>query len=1019
MSEIKTRKRAGVKVSLVLLSLLLFLLIFAPVAAAAIYGDINDDGDVDVQDVVLAMKHALGLELLTGTEKSVADVNGDGDVDVQDVTLIMQRSLRLIDDFPSRNIEVLSINVINLKEVEVEFNQPMDPLSAQNPANYVFSGFTATNLNAAAVSAQFTDSTNTTVRLVTAGLAATDRMATTDTAAKLKISNVKNRSLAETYSSPAAREAVGTIAADTTNPTVASITPLGTNHFMVTYSEAVIGSNSAVNNSALKESAYKVGTTELSDSVAAKKVVITNPSGDLRNFLFAFEDAAVDVVPLIGSRTIWVNNHAIANNKVQDYAGNVVPITSNAVTFVQDLTRPTVEKVELVDRQTARVTFSEMVQDPANIALIRWGTDTYAAATKTAATFTYRFGNTYDIGFTAANAMPESGAFKLFIPKEQVVDLSGNVMLSDYVGNLTGMSAATMQISASGTTTQVTITFSRAIANDSTITNPANYKIDGAALPAGVTPVRLSNTQVRITTPLTNGSHTVAISSLKDSFGVTIPDLTATFSVTDTTSPTILGFWHADGVTVAGATKDVLLVQFSIPMDPTTLQDTTNYKAIAAGGSVIGSLGDFPGGTTATPLGGNRVVRITTLESFLPRVAWNTDDFHFGRLVGASYKGVLSSAGNILAPADWINNLPIVRADLGIASFTGVITSHNTVTLTESVANNAVGSASIADFTAKKNSTTDISIINIAVGESAAVNTGLNDKITMTFADGTFSAGDTVDITLTASNSTTDAFGVNITGGTEAVNTNTIGAAITSVAVLDSTKIVVVFDKNIKVGQADALKESLLVSQGGTNKAISSVAQVNLSVASTNNRQFVVTLSNSIDPLQNVLVKTKSPLLISAQDEGDNFIRADETGIASKGFAAATAVFTNGSGSAPTITDLAATDDVVIRFNRAVNPNSIKAGWDGTATPATVTFTAANNTMVIQGVGTFVLNAVAVNDTITPNMTYNAVTRTLTIPMTDIAAGTNANATTFTYTPAAGIRDALANAIDATHVIAR
>lgn len=62
-------------------------------------GDVNGDGEIDVQDVVLTIRHALEIELLSGGALERADVNGDGEIDILDVTLIMRFSLGLIDSF--------------------------------------------------------------------------------------------------------------------------------------------------------------------------------------------------------------------------------------------------------------------------------------------------------------------------------------------------------------------------------------------------------------------------------------------------------------------------------------------------------------------------------------------------------------------------------------------------------------------------------------------------------------------------------------------------------------------------------------------------------------------------------------------------------------------------------------------------------------------------------------------------------------------------------------------------------
>jgi hypothetical protein len=125
-------KKAGAKLTLVLLSVFLFLLLFALPVFAATYGDINDDGEINVQDVVLVMKHVLDLDELTTAQKAVADVNGDGNINVQDVTLIMQYSLGLIDEFPHAALTVLKVTAVNPKQVEVEFNRMLNTVEMED-----------------------------------------------------------------------------------------------------------------------------------------------------------------------------------------------------------------------------------------------------------------------------------------------------------------------------------------------------------------------------------------------------------------------------------------------------------------------------------------------------------------------------------------------------------------------------------------------------------------------------------------------------------------------------------------------------------------------------------------------------------------------------------------------------------------------------------------------------------------------------------------------------------------------
>lgn len=53
-------------------------------------GDINQDGVIDVRDLILLIRHLTGESPLTGAALQAADVNGDGQVNVQDVIRLIQ-----------------------------------------------------------------------------------------------------------------------------------------------------------------------------------------------------------------------------------------------------------------------------------------------------------------------------------------------------------------------------------------------------------------------------------------------------------------------------------------------------------------------------------------------------------------------------------------------------------------------------------------------------------------------------------------------------------------------------------------------------------------------------------------------------------------------------------------------------------------------------------------------------------------------------------------------------------------
>ncbi|MDY4812594.1 MAG: leucine-rich repeat protein [Ruminococcus sp.] len=68
------------------------------------YGDINDDGKINVKDVTYLQKHLAGFEdykIVDGSRAFyAADVNGNGDLEITDCTTIMKYAVRAIDKFP-------------------------------------------------------------------------------------------------------------------------------------------------------------------------------------------------------------------------------------------------------------------------------------------------------------------------------------------------------------------------------------------------------------------------------------------------------------------------------------------------------------------------------------------------------------------------------------------------------------------------------------------------------------------------------------------------------------------------------------------------------------------------------------------------------------------------------------------------------------------------------------------------------------------------------------------------------
>ena len=65
-------------------------------------GDVNLDGVVDLEDVLLTMRYALAMIELTDAQHAQADVDGDGEVTMMDCLLIQRFALGIIESFPAQ-----------------------------------------------------------------------------------------------------------------------------------------------------------------------------------------------------------------------------------------------------------------------------------------------------------------------------------------------------------------------------------------------------------------------------------------------------------------------------------------------------------------------------------------------------------------------------------------------------------------------------------------------------------------------------------------------------------------------------------------------------------------------------------------------------------------------------------------------------------------------------------------------------------------------------------------------------
>lgn len=62
-----------------------------------VYGDVNDDGEVAINDATYVRMYLAGDIELSAAQLARADANNDGKVDVEDVTRIQMYLVQLID----------------------------------------------------------------------------------------------------------------------------------------------------------------------------------------------------------------------------------------------------------------------------------------------------------------------------------------------------------------------------------------------------------------------------------------------------------------------------------------------------------------------------------------------------------------------------------------------------------------------------------------------------------------------------------------------------------------------------------------------------------------------------------------------------------------------------------------------------------------------------------------------------------------------------------------------------------
>ncbi len=711
-------KRAGARASLVLLSVFLFLLLVAPVAMAATYGDVNDDGKINVQDVVLVMKHVLELEELTEAQQAVADVNGDGKINVQDVTLIMQHSLGLIDDFPHAALAVSKVTAVNPKQVEVEFNRI---LNAEEKSKMVPINFHV-GLQGSAGTDRLTGQPGD-----GSAVAVKDDNKTV----LLTMENGRNFENGSTTNRVIVKKAVG-ITADYTKsdlafidnsvPTLVSVHTDSPRNLVLTFSEP-LDRDIIPTNVTLNDGSIPLNLTN---------PVYVDASRELR--IETFSDLSA------GSYTLAITS----GTSLQDYSGLKVSPVSKTFTHTPITTPPSVS-VKSSTESTVTIEFSRPINKSTLIGnsfvLFRHTYDTtvnqVSGATVDAVRNPSGDNKTFVIDF-GTRLLPPGTTTMWMKYVENTADVN---MVKDTWGNT--IQPATLTVNTVPDTSAPTATVKMVSGSSKIIEIEFSKPVTGAMIPGNYV-LRKGTVDVNFTGPTYNsttgkyritsvdamqGVHTLTISNIRDTTPAQNPMGTQTFTidVPDRIPPEVT---EVRANTAAREDATIVYVYYTEPMGSSAL-DRANYRFVGDAQYAI------PTNTTITQVGNTVKIdlpgttKISDIHGSINELfVGNVKDIAGNSIETFEDHPILASAPFAFTPASvtvlstsrvsFVVNRHLQAADKAKIKFAGGASADNV-----SIANHADGTATVtADF-ATETFNTDIPTadkINILAGAVTDMN---------------------------------------------------------------------------------------------------------------------------------------------------------------------------------------------------------------------------------------------------------------------------------------------------------
>jgi len=362
-----------------------------------------------------------------------------------------------------------------------------------------------------------------------------------------------------------------------------------------------------------------------------------------------------------GTQTIKVSND------LEDYAGYSVVASELEVEVVEDTEAPELVDVKNVSPLKATLVFNEDIESGVT------NTDFYHTNTgETADTATVVNGNTVELTFTEANALPNGTAY-IYVKKEAVVDLWGNDnsqqlrVAADVEADETAPSVQKVEASAQN---ELTVTFDEEVdasTGSYTLLDEDGEELDLVGNVAYAQDANSNDIKDTIVVTLDSnvyGDHSLVVDNVEDVVGNAMDSDSVEFFVQDATAPAFSNF--SSTLYKDGETTEILVVDFGEEMSVSGEYSVLDLDKYMVNGSALADADSAK--ITATDK--NSKVRIEVKKSDL-NISAATDGLEIARVADAAGNKTPSLSGKV---------------DVDAASFVGVksveATANNKVQVT-------------------------------------------------------------------------------------------------------------------------------------------------------------------------------------------------------------------------------------------------------------------------------------------------------------------------------------------------